>query len=166
MRLGFAAHNLATMSRAPTNVLVLPFRRTAAGSVQYAVFRRADSDFWQGVAGGAEQGESAEEAARRELEEETGFSPDAGWIFLDAMATVPVSMFSAHRAWGPDVYVVTEWAFGVELPIGAKVQLSSEHAEVRWLPHSQASELLRWDSNKTALWELHERLTRRPRRSG
>lgn len=154
------------MSRAPTNVLVFPFRRTAPGAVEYAVFRRAGGEVWQGVAGGAEQGESAEDAARREMLEETGISPETGWVFLDAMATVPVNMFADRRAWGPDIYVVTEWAFGVELPPAAKLKLSAERAEMRWAPYAKAAVLLKWDSNRTALWELNERLTSRPRRSG
>jgi dATP pyrophosphohydrolase len=154
------------MSRAPTNVLVFPYRRPAAGVLEFAVFRRADADCWQGLAGGAEQGESAEEAARREVEEETGCAIADGWIFLDAMATVPANIFAARRTWGPEVYVVTEWAFGVELPPSAQVRLSAEHREVRWLPYAEAIALLRWDSNRTALWELNERLTARPRRSG
>ena len=32
---------------------------------------------------------------------------------------------------------------------------------MRWLPFQQAYDLLRWDSNRTALWELHQRLQRR-----
>jgi dATP pyrophosphohydrolase len=154
------------MPRAPTNVLVFPYRHTAAGGLEFAIFRRADADCWQGLAGGAEQGESAEEAARREVEEETGCAIEEGWIFLDAVATVPVSAFAGRRAWGPDVYVVTEWAFGVAFPASAEVTLSAEHREVRWLRYAEASALLRWDSNRTALWELNERLAARPRRSG
>jgi hypothetical protein len=30
----------------------------------------------------------------------------------------------------------------------------------RWLAHEEAARLLTWDSNKTALWELNERLGR------
>ena len=45
------------MARAPLQVLVLPFRYTAGGSIAYAIFRRHDhaDACWQGVAGGAEQ---------------------------------------------------------------------------------------------------------------
>ena len=148
------------MARAPLNVLVFPFRQTAGRLLEYAVFRRADEDveLWQGVAGGAETGEDALQAARRELVEETGLSPEQGWISLDAMATVPRDVFRDWKSWGRDVYVVVERAFGVD--VGSQhVRLSHEHSAYRWLSFSEASALLRWDSNRTALWELNERLT-------
>lgn len=55
------------MARMPLNVLVFPFRRRAEGVVDYVLFRRVDdADFWQGVAGGVEDGETPLEAARRD----------------------------------------------------------------------------------------------------
>lgn len=36
--------------------------------------------------------------------------------------------------------------------------LSSEHKEYRWVEYDEAMRLLKYDSNKTALWELNERL--------
>ena len=41
-----------TMARAPFQVVVLPFRLTDSGGVEFAVLRRADDGQWQGVAGG------------------------------------------------------------------------------------------------------------------
>ena len=150
------------MARAPLQVLVLPFRRRAGVAIEYAVFRRADQAdaCWQGIAGGAEQGESADAAARREMTEEAGIRRDAPLLPLDATASVPAAHFAASKIWGPDVYVVTERAFGVRIPEGDTITLSDEHSEYRWLPYEAAAALLTWDSNKTALWELNERLQR------
>ena len=150
------------MARAPLQVLVLPFRRRGDGGIEYAIFRRADhaDACWQGLAGGAEQGESAEQAAQREMTEEACIPADARLIPLDATASVPAVHFAASRSWGPDVYVVTEHAFGVRVPEGHTIVLSDEHSECRWLPYEAAAALLTWDSNKTALWELDERLRR------
>ena len=114
---------------------------------------------WQGVAGGVEVGEDELEAARRELLEETGLSPTQGWISLDSMATLPTRVFSDWNSWGRNVYVVTERAFGVDSGGSQDIRLSREHSAFRWLPFGEASALLRWDSNRTALWELNERLT-------
>ena len=150
------------MARAPLQVLVLPFRRRADGGVEYAVFRRADQAdaCWQGVAGGAEQGESAEQAARREMTEESGIPSEAPLVPLDATASVPAVHFAESKTWGPDVYVVIERSFGVQVPDGHAIALSGEHSEYRWLRYEAAASLLTWDSNKTALWELNERLGR------
>jgi dihydroneopterin triphosphate diphosphatase len=150
------------MARAPLNVLVLPFRRTAARAIEYATFRRADGDggFWQGVAGGAEAGETPHEAAIRELAEETGIAAPGQWIALDSIGSVPASVFRGDHGWGPEVYIVIERAFGVELSASHAIALSAEHAEYSWLSFDEASKRLRFDSNRTALWELHERLAR------
>jgi len=34
----------------------------------------------------------------------------------------------------------------------------NEHSEFKWLNYHEAIELLKWDSNKVALWELYKRL--------
>src|SRR6185437_16006365 len=117
-------------ARAPLQVLVLPFRRRAGAGLEYAVFRRADcaDDRWQGLAGGAEAGETAEQAARREMTEEAGIAADAPLIRLDATASVPADHFEARKLWGPDVYVVTEHAFGVRVAADGAIALSREHA--------------------------------------
>ena len=149
------------MARIPIQVLVLPFRRCADGRIEYAIFRRRDEDYWQGIAGGAEHGESAEQAARREMMEEAGIRQDASLVPLDTMASVPASQFQERDFWGPDIYVVTERAFGVCLDEGETITLSGEHLEHRWATYEEAVRLLKWDSNRTALWELNERLSTR-----
>ena len=154
------------MARTPVNVLVLPYRRRAEGPAEYAIFLRADGSepCWQGVAGGAEDVETPLEAARRELNEETGLSPAIDrWIALDTRGSVPASAFADWRQWGPETFVVHEHTFGVDVSDGHDVALSDEHGEFRWLAFGAASALLRYDSNRTALWELNERLARRAR---
>jgi dihydroneopterin triphosphate diphosphatase len=150
------------MPRLPLQVLVLPFRRRVDGQIEYAIFRRRDvaDDCWQVVAGGAEQGESAEQAARREMMEEASIPVDAPLVSLDAVAGVPASQFPDRDLWGPNVYVVTERAFGAYVDDAQTMILSREHVEYRWLLYEEAAQLLRWDSNRTALWELNERLIR------
>src|SRR5690242_11679206 len=108
----------------------------------------------------AEAGETAEQAARREMMEEAGIAADAPLIPLDAIASVPADQFEARELWGPGVYVVTERAFGVRVPDDRAIALSREHTAYRWLLYAEAARLLTWDSNRTALWELDERLRR------
>jgi dATP pyrophosphohydrolase len=144
------------MSRAPYQVLVLPFARTPEG-VRYAVLQRADMPgCWQGIAGGGEAGELPLDAARREAFEEGGISPDHPYYPLESRCTIPVVYVSGFR-WGPEVLVIPEWTFGVELG-EPSLQLSDEHTEVRWVSHDEGAGLLRWDSNRGALWELDHRI--------
>jgi dATP pyrophosphohydrolase len=152
------------MARTPVNVLVLPFRLQAGAGVEFAIFRRADQagEIWQGVAGGVEDGETPFEAACRELAEETVIqAPAPRWVRLDARAAAPAVVFRDWPRWGPDTFVVQELAFGVDVGAGGDMRLSSEHAEYRWLGLDAATALVRYDSNRTALWELNERLARR-----
>jgi dihydroneopterin triphosphate diphosphatase len=144
---------------------VLPFRFSASGRIEFAIFRRANypEECWQGIAGGAEQGETAEQAARREMFEEAAIPADAPLIPLDSVASIPASFFRDRHLWGPATYVVPQQAFGVELS-GHAIVLSDEHTEFRWVPYADAARMLRWESNKTALWELHERLRHLPPR--
>jgi dATP pyrophosphohydrolase len=47
---------------------------------------------------------------------------------------------------------------------GHEIVLSDEHTEFRWVSYEDAVRMLRWDSNKTAVWELRERIQRLPPR--
>ena len=96
-----AGLGLRQMPRIPLQVLVLPFRQGTDGVIEYAVFRRSDygDDCWQGLAGGAEGGESAEQAAQRGAMEEAGIPVDAPLIPLDAVASIPATHFRDHHLW-------------------------------------------------------------------
>jgi dATP pyrophosphohydrolase len=146
----------AVVPRAPFQVLVLPYRRRAS-ALEVAVFHRADYDVWQLVSGGGELGESPEAAARREGWEEAGIPPTLAYRPLDSMTMIPGCYFHAWPDWPSEVLLVPEHAFAVELG-DHEIVLSPEHLETRWLGYEQALQLLRFDSNRNALWELHERL--------
>lgn len=124
------------------------------------LFKRSDRNVWQWIAGGGEIGERPEQAARRESFEEAGISAHARLIRLDSVASIPATHFADHHLWGPDVYVIPEYSFGVEVET-EEVCLSGEHDECVWLDYETARGRLEWDSNKTALWELDSRLSSR-----
>ncbi|MDE0183984.1 MAG: NUDIX pyrophosphatase [Candidatus Poribacteria bacterium] len=148
------------MSRAPFQVLVLPYGITPDNTIHYALFRRESSTggYWQGIAGGGENGESPLESAKRETHEEAGIDPSNEFLKLDSFAMVPVANVCGFR-WGSDVLVIPEHCFGVKVEED-HLQLSHEHSEYKWLDYGRAMELLHWDSNKCALWELNFRVRR------
>jgi dATP pyrophosphohydrolase len=145
------------MARAPFNVLVFPYRRADGDEFEYALLKRADAGFWQGVTGGGEDDETPLETARRETFEETGLAPDSPLLQLDTVEPIPVTFFGVSHLWGEDVYVIPQYCFGV-LTNDGEIVLSHEHTEYRWLRYEDADRLLKWDGNKTALWELDKRL--------
>ena len=100
--------------RAPFQVLVLPWFMTG-GDPLYALFRRSDGDYWQFIAGGGEGEETPMQAAVRESFEETGIPDTASFIELQSRNTVPVMELSGYLQWGPDVLVVPEHTFAVEV---------------------------------------------------
>jgi dATP pyrophosphohydrolase len=146
------------MSRAPFQVLVLPFRYNRDGQLEYAVFRRRDEGYWQFIAGGGENDEKPIETARREAFEEAGIMPDSEYIVLDSHNTVPVAGVTGEFSWGKDVYVIPEYTFGVKHD-SEKIILSGEHTKYRWVSYEDAAVMLQWDSNRNALWELNARIT-------
>jgi dATP pyrophosphohydrolase len=146
------------MSRAPFQVLVLPFIRQNEGEILYAVFSRADDElgYWQFVAGGGEGNETPLAAAKREAKEEASIDPDSLYLQLDSCTTIPVVDVCGFL-WGSGVLVIPEYAFAVEMRDQAIT--ISEHCAFRWVTYCEARELLHWDSNRNALWELNHRLT-------
>ncbi len=143
--------------RAAFQVLVFPYRSDDGAGFRYALFRRADDSYWQGVAGGGEAGESPLEAARREAAEEAGLAKGTEFTALDSVATIPVVNVTGDFRWGPDVLVIPEHTFGA-LCENDELHLSDEHTEYQWFGIDEAKRALRWDSNRNALWELDHRL--------
>lgn len=147
------------MTRARYQVLVLPFRRAAPREFEFACLRRSDSAIWQGIAGGGEDGERPIDAAIREAIEEVGVSDDAAFYELATTCSIPVCFVSSRVDWPADVLVIPEYAFAVDCT-GRMFALSDEHTEHAWDTYDATRKRLHWDSNRTALWELRERLER------
>jgi dATP pyrophosphohydrolase len=141
--------------RSPYQILVFPFYKKD-GEPLYALFRRSDDKAWQGIAGGGEDAETPIEAAKREAMEEAGVPDGSKIIQLSAVSSIPVE-YVAGFIWGDDVLVVPEYSFGIEL--SSKIMtLSHEHSQYEWFNFEDALKQLKWDSNKTALWELNHRI--------
>jgi len=142
------------MARAPFQILVLPYRRSGSG-IEYLVLHRSDSDTWQAVAGGGENRETALQAAKRECREELG-TEGQDWIPLDTVSSIRKTLFTGNELWVDHPYVILEHAFGMRL--SGDPRLSHEHDDCRWVQYEEAHGLFRYDSNRTALWELNQRL--------
>ncbi|EGE9396516.1 NUDIX pyrophosphatase [Listeria monocytogenes] len=139
--------------RQPFQVLVIPFIKTEA-NYQFGVLHRTDADVWQFVAGGGEDEEAISETAKRESIEELNLDVDVKMYSLASHASIPNFHFSFNKP-----YVVPEYCFAIDLTsCSYQVTLSLEHSELRWVSYESAVQLLEWDSNKTALYELNERL--------
>ena len=128
--------------RQPFNILVFPFYSDSNNKIKYAIFKRSDGDFWQGIAGGVEDEEGMLEAAKRESYEEAGIKSDCEFINLDSIASVPSTIFDCHLSWGPNVYVVKETSFGVRVN-EKNLVISDEHTSFEWFTYEEAIQLLK-----------------------
>ena len=145
--------------RIPKQVLIIPYR-IIDNRIEYCIFKRNDLKLWQWIAGGAEDfDESIVETAKRELYEETQIN-DVEIEKLEMKAKIPVVNIVKDFIWGDDVFYSEEQAFSVNI-YNKTIKLSSEHEEYRWVNYDEAKELLRYDSNKSALWELDVKLKRK-----
>lgn len=143
--------------RAPYQVLVFPYIITPKGEVIYCIFKRKDLKVWQGIAGGGEKGETPLKSAKREAFEEAGISAIHKFIKLDSISSIPVEAIGG-AIWGKNILVIPEYSFGVEVKT-KNIRIKNEHSAYKWMNYKNAIKSLKWDSNKTALWELNYRLT-------
>jgi len=100
---------------------------------------------WQGVAGKIEDGETAPEAAIRELKEETGFDP------VKVFVADHVSRF--YEVHGDRINLVP--VFGIEVN-SDEVILSEEHIDFKWVTIEEALNTLVWNGQKKGIQTVHD----------
>jgi len=119
----------------------IPFRLTGQGSREVALIHRPSYDDWTFPKGKVEVGEEPQQAALREVEEETGFQVRLG---DEAGSTFYVNQRGRQktaRYWTMEVSVAS-------LPPNAEVD------ELRWLPLEEALHLLTHDRDRSLLGAL------------
>lgn len=104
-----------------------PFRESP-DAVEFLQLRRADGDLlggtWQAVHGRVETGETAWQAALRELHEETGLRPRRLWQ-VDAINAFYVARLDCVQLCP---------CFAADIDPAAQVRLCPEHSAWRWVP--------------------------------
>lgn len=148
------------MARQPKQVHIFLFRQNKSIR-EYALFQRADSPFcWQGICGGLEDNETPEEGARREIFEEAGIADCLPLYSLESISYLPDNVFDrAERTlWGSSIVVIPMYFFA--MPFDGEIRLSDEHIDVKWLPYDKAYNLIYYQDQQIALYELNEKLLR------
>lgn len=145
-----------TAHKIPVSVLVVIY--TADGQV--LLMERADAPgFWQSVTGSQDAGETLEQTAIREVQEETGL--DATQFELTPWQIE--TRYEIYERWrhryAPGVTHNTEHVFGLRLPAPMPITLSPrEHVQFVWLPPEAAAERCFSPSNAAAIRQLLARL--------
>ena len=133
----------------PQSVLVLIH---SDGGDILLIERAKHLGYWQSVTGSIEAGETPEQAARREVEEETGIVASAEafdrWHHSSRFEIYPIWR---HR-YPAGVTHNTEHLFGLCVPHAVPVVLSPrEHRNQIWLPWAEAAERCFSPSNAEAI---------------
>lgn len=131
----------------PESVLVLVY--TQASDV-LMMRRKYPNDFWQSVTGSLEWDENPQQAAIRELQEETGISRHT---LNDCQFSQNFEIYSIWRdRYAPGVTENQEHVFSLELPEQIKIQLDPrEHDEFTWLSKQEAIDLAFSHTNQEAI---------------
>jgi dihydroneopterin triphosphate diphosphatase len=141
--------------RAEFQVIIIPYM-IRNNEMLVAVFERKGKQYWQFISGGGINNESLKDAAKREFFEETSIEIHKDLFFkMDTVNSIPKIYFKEHCN-KKNLYVIPEYTFYVKL-LHNSLKLSEEHSKYVWVGIDKAYGLLRFDSNKTALWELSER---------
>ncbi len=131
----------------------------SAGVVDVYILRRVRDDWqvlvlqrgpdtrctnsWETVHGRVEAGERPEEAARREVREETGLE-------IDRLYSITVQPFYLHKLGAIMLGVV----FAAVADASASVSLGLEHGASEWLSVSDATARYNWPRSRAALQEI------------
>jgi dihydroneopterin triphosphate diphosphatase len=136
--------------RRPESVLIVIY--TSGG--EFLLLERVQPPgFWQSVTGSLEWGETADDAARREIAEETGITQ--GLMRNLQWTQVYEILPSFGKKYAPGITRNLEHAFALKLQGRVSVILSpAEHVRYRWMPAAEAIETVSSSTNRTIIEQL------------
>jgi dihydroneopterin triphosphate diphosphatase len=143
------------VKRLPRDVSVHLYQRSDDG-VRFLMLRRTGErgGCWQGVTGAPLPSESDEEAAAREVREETAYEVDQRLVPLGSYsyALRPDGARRWLEVYGPGVDSISVTAFGADVSGLGEPRLDpGEHDAFEWVDYSVALERLDWPIEADAL---------------
>jgi 8-oxo-dGTP pyrophosphatase MutT (NUDIX family) len=120
---------------------------------QLLVMRRAPErlGYWSLVSGGLEPEETPQEAAARELLEETDLRAEVRRLPIALTYSLLDDPPAIRARYAPGVEIVTVHAFVADAPTGWEPTLDAEHDLYRWCGLDDALELMVYETARDAL---------------
>ncbi len=136
--------------RRPESVLIVIY---TAGGDFLLLERCRPPGFWQSVTGSLEWGEMADDAARREVIEETGITQG---LLRNMQWTQVYEILPAFgKKYAPGITRNVEHAFALKLLNRVPVTLSDrEHVQFRWAKAAEALATVSSSTNRTIIEQL------------
>ena len=141
--------------RIPIQVLIYPVRKTK-DDWEYLMLKRVNNrgGFWQGVTGAPENDETLSEAAKRELYEETRYSP-LNLIKTDISYIIPMED-RWKDIYPEDTKEIPEYLFIAKIDVSSPPKIDPiEHNDWKWCSYEEGMNLLSLEDNKRALEFVH-----------
>jgi dATP pyrophosphohydrolase len=125
-----------------SNMIEAHVFREINGGIEFLLLKRSKKEIypelWQMVTGRIEEGETAYQAAIREIKEETGLNPERIWVVPN------VNTFYSHEL--NEISLLPVFAAKVE---GMKeIKICDEHTESCWYKPEEARRLLAWEGQR------------------
>jgi len=138
-------------NRTPNLVDVYPYRLGETAEPEFLILKRSGkvvyAGQWRMIGGKVVQGETAWEAALRELEEEAGTGPLRFWVLP--------SLNHFYDPKNDRIRLIP--AFAAQLPHDAEIRLDEEHTEYRWIANDRIDSYIAWPEQQR-LMQLTSRI--------
>ncbi len=119
--------------------------RVRNNKLEFLLLKRSDKEIypglWQMVSGSIHEGETAYQTALREIFEETNLQPKKMWVVPNVNSFY--SPEKNHISFLP--------VFAAQVRSNAKVKISDEHTEFKWLTKQNAKKVLAWSGQRKSV---------------
>lgn len=154
-------HNILILNnvisyKQPVSVLVVVFLAQKGRYDVLILEKKAFPGFWQSVTGSRENGETLEETASRELQEETGIHPIQGVLCNWEIENIYDIYPRWRHRYAPGIMKNREHVFGFQLMEKPELKLSLEHRAYQWLDWHKAAAKVFSPSNRQAILLIPE----------